>query len=742
MAFRCDYCAGLSIERLVDLAKKEFAGHTFPSKAFYQHHSSFRDLEQTAERGCAFCRLILDSFKGTPWDYGLTWPTAWGGVNLDSDFSAYHAAMALDASDVKLCINSEHFYDSEPLDKASVFDALMVQIGPVQDYEDEEAEDAFPTLVLALSRPSGMANKPLFMRISLTYLTASLCPDQVLTLGNIRVGRFQTHPDLASAANFDIARGWLNDCRTCHTVCLSNNVPELPTRVIDVGAADGSQKPRLVLSHGARADYAALSHCWGERIDVLLLAKILGSFQNALPYSDLPVNFRDAIRVISELGIRYVWIDSLCIIQDSSEDWEKESKKMGHIYRDATVTISASVSNRSSAGILNQTPEYHSRPAPVGLRAFQDGKRIEEVTVEWKPAQEESFRGVAEFSPFSSRSWTLQESVLSPRLLYYGKRQIYWRCLNGFRVADGTPGDNLFPDDAYTNLSPVLMHDVMAKPPDTSPDTEVILRDWYDLVNAYTRRNLSFPTDKFPAISGIAQHLHQAVGGDYLAGLWSNDFLRGLLWLPDGGSFTKHVSTYRAPSWSWAVTKAPLIFLTDELPSSPSQLELLEYGVTPSDPTNPFGQIRSAHLTVKGLTKPLVRSTQVVNSNRLPNIIGTVYYDNPEGDDEAGSTPIGSLFFVEEEDSPGFILSIITHYGDDEGWEVDRNSFHEDLLVLLVHTDDGMGDKWSHSDGKCLALRRSADKQEETYERVGYLNVSEPSLKWLATWDRRTLKLV
>jgi hypothetical protein len=175
MAFRCDYCAKLSIERLVDLAKKEFSGHTFPSAAFYQHHNSFRDLEQSAGQGCALCRLILDSFKGTPWGNGLTWPNEWEGVGLDSDSSAYHAAMELGISDVKLSINAQHVYSDEPLESVSVFDALMVQIGPVQYYEDEEAEDAFPTLVLALSRPSGMANHALFTYMLLTLTQLKTC---------------------------------------------------------------------------------------------------------------------------------------------------------------------------------------------------------------------------------------------------------------------------------------------------------------------------------------------------------------------------------------------------------------------------------------------------------------------------------------------------------------------------------------------------------------------------------------
>ncbi len=105
-------------------------------------------------------------------------------------------------------------------------------------------------------------------------------------------------------------------------------------------------------SRGLKAEYIALSHCWGGKISPLLTTETLEPFQNRLSYAALPANFRDAIVITRELGIRYLWIDSLCILQDSKQDWQQESKMMAAIYRDSTLTISAMASSGSTQGIL------------------------------------------------------------------------------------------------------------------------------------------------------------------------------------------------------------------------------------------------------------------------------------------------------------------------------------------------------------------------------------------------------
>ena len=142
MASRCKYCAGLFLSDLVDLTQREFEGHSFPKVAYYQHHSCFDDLEQAANDGCDLCQLILDCFRGTPFKGEINWPEEWEGPQCNIDTSIYSETKYLDATDVKISINSEHVYSDEPLEKVRVLDNLLVQVGPRQgDAFNEETRD-------------------------------------------------------------------------------------------------------------------------------------------------------------------------------------------------------------------------------------------------------------------------------------------------------------------------------------------------------------------------------------------------------------------------------------------------------------------------------------------------------------------------------------------------------------------------------------------------------------------------
>ena len=201
----------------------------------------------------------------------------------------------------------------------------------------------------------------------------------------------------------------------------------MPTRVIDVGAVDGLQSPRLFLSEELEASYVALSHCWGGAVSPLLTTDSLEPFQDAIPLSSLPANFRDAISITRHLGIQYLWIDSLCIIQDSRDDWEVESKKMVSVYSDALITISAATACRSTDGIFKCSSSSNTILEAISMKISTDGNSDDTVQVSLHENGEESLGSLLIKSSWAKRGWTLQEDVLSPRLLYYGERQIYWQ---------------------------------------------------------------------------------------------------------------------------------------------------------------------------------------------------------------------------------------------------------------------------------------------------------------------------
>lgn len=147
----CNFCDDLSISDLIELAKIDFAGLTFSPKAFYQHHASYADLVISAERGCELCELIHQGFIETVADGGY-----WDEYTLD-DAARGRASEGL-STDVKICINTSHLYNSDPLDRVKLFDRVLVHAGDFQTYEageDWSIADPLEDLSLDISTPRG-----------------------------------------------------------------------------------------------------------------------------------------------------------------------------------------------------------------------------------------------------------------------------------------------------------------------------------------------------------------------------------------------------------------------------------------------------------------------------------------------------------------------------------------------------------------------------------------------------------
>ncbi|TGO32865.1 hypothetical protein BHYA_0283g00130 [Botrytis hyacinthi] len=453
MTQRCTYCVNLSLAHLINLAKIDFKGHVFPNQpttedlmgpfvwtsslanpddspkerkpmAFYPHHKCFRDLVQSAEMGCDLCEVILTCLKKrVPGE-----DEEGRGDNSDeiywTDFSRRRE------TDIKISINSSHVYPNATLDGVQMLDTILVHVGNIGDHRSD-----FKNHGHSFAVPTQ----------SLTLVTKR---DSPIRLKGFRIGRADTDPDLGSKMNFDIARGWLRECVECHDYH-NTKLPQLPTRVIDVTP----NQTRIIHSNGISDDYIALSHCWGGPIPTSSTTATLPQYQNELPFQLLPANFRDAITITRELGVQYLWIDSLCIIQDSKHDWEQESQKMGTVYRDALVTIYAMSSEASTGGIIPD-PAYQPVEKPSTTLTLADDNGME-VTVRVEPADrdlhDEDLHRLAESSPLSSRGWTFQEAILSPRHIYFGRKQIYWGCTQGFHDLKGMPPGYRFPQEEHIN---------------------------------------------------------------------------------------------------------------------------------------------------------------------------------------------------------------------------------------------------------------------------------------------------
>ncbi|VBB79502.1 Putative protein of unknown function [Podospora comata] len=751
MSTRCPLCTELSIQHLFELTKQEVDFHDFPSSAYYKHHKSFNDLEQSAINGCDLCQLIIHAFKQNPVEedqyFGLS--------SQDETMSMYEKAKSLEQSDVKIALTSTYPYrdNSSPL---TIVDTLAVQVGGFMnvDYGDDDVIQ-------------------LHYEIPVMPLRLVVPPDQPTTLKNVRIGISELDSDLGSQENFEIARSWLQECQQCHRCCQDNKVPTLPTRVVDVGTPDNDFKTlRVVHSHGSQAPFVALSHCWGGRIEPVLTTKTLDTFTTSLSFDSLPANFRDAITITRKLGIQYLWIDSLCIMQDSRQDWEVESKKMAQIYGSSTFTISAFVSKRSTAGILNPAPTAGPPPMSVPLTMLSEQGEARKLKLEWRhPSDREDLRRLDMACVLNSRGWTFQEFLLSRRHLIYGRHQIYWRCRAGQKSAEAgiLPEGDKRAHSVFDDITAVLdasnASDLSAK----SLRRKDLFREYYSLVGEYSNRTLTIGSDKLPALSGITQRLHASLGARYLAGLWSSDVRNGLLWKEET-QIARHVQPYRAPSWSWAVTDDTIQWdgYTTDYGQGPHDLELVEASVEPKNPSNPFGEIMDARLVLRGRTKKLYRSEQVFAKSYFPGpnhepSIGDGSWDEPvDGCPRRKRLDVTTaLLYIHDVDDvdDDAIVSVWRQYdwveATIEETEIQPACFDQnnEYLALLVRIsskenpfkkDGTVAYKQDDARLMCLALRRVVGREDKVYERVGMLWVraDQWDVGWIEKWELQTTTLV
>jgi hypothetical protein len=160
-------------------------------------------------------------------------------------------------------------------------------------------------------------------------------------------------------------------CRGIGCGCQKNHpeyLPQathLPTRVIDVGEPDGSRLS-LYISNGAVTKYVALSHCWGQVTHLMTTPQSLEAHINGIEWTSLSQTFRDAVITTRKLGIRYLWIDSLCILQGDVQDWELESGRMADIYAGAHVVLAATYAPDGSIGLFARKSQEHWPPIFIG----------------------------------------------------------------------------------------------------------------------------------------------------------------------------------------------------------------------------------------------------------------------------------------------------------------------------------------------------------------------------------------
>jgi hypothetical protein len=349
----------------------------------------------------------------------------------------------------------------------------------------------------------------------------------------------------------ELVQEWLNACLSHHALCrtdFSGNpvieveptgiYPVQPRRLIKVFEEnDGVTSPRLVERWPPRhVDYyAALSHCWGppDKRPLCTTKATLAQHLLQIPWHHLPQTFQDSILLCIDLSIQYLWIDSLCIIQDDEEDWKRESKIMGSIYECARFTIAASSAINSTEGLFKVRKPLNLVEIPYN-KTTGKGERTDLVLAYIEPDLDKCLSS----SPLNQRAWVMQEYYLSRRTVHFTTHGLVWSCKNGkrpqtrhIRSEFGTSWETVFEDD------------------------------WKTLVQSYTRRELTYKSDKLVALEGLASKFRYHNSGkkiSYRHGLWLGDQPHDLLWYGER-RLSREVGN-GIPSWSWASATGPISF--------------------------------------------------------------------------------------------------------------------------------------------------------------------------------------
>ncbi|ETS75019.1 hypothetical protein PFICI_13503 [Pestalotiopsis fici W106-1] len=367
----------------------------------------------------------------------------------------------------------------------------------------------------------------------------------------------------------DSCRRWLRQCCSSHS-CVPPGITSLPpTRVIDVGSPDGNRPPHLYITSAVKDAgmmYLTLSHCWGRNNSFeTLTTDNLERWTQGFHLETLPQTFRDAVLICRSLNVRYLWIDSMCIIQkgDNLEDWRREAPKMAAVYSNSLCTLAALSSTSMSSGCF--AVRNSLRYEPLLLRSKEEGglnflapRRVYGASGGAKTAEK--------VHHLNSRGWVFQERMLSPRTLGFSSDGISWECDDlhatdiypqGIKQKDFFSSTDFMGKHHFKELTMPLLRPLI-----DSTYRASFLVAWYELVEEYSKLGLTNASDKLIAVAGIAQVIQKATRFEWYHGLWydASDpqmFLSQLLWTSphprhyDESSVGGPINT-NAPSFSWA----------------------------------------------------------------------------------------------------------------------------------------------------------------------------------------------
>lgn len=377
-----------------------------------------------------------------------------------------------------------------------------------------------------------------------------------------------------------------------------------------------------------RPPYVTMSHCWDAFSGALVLTSSnLSDFKEGFSGSRLPRKFQDAVAIARWMGVDYLWIDALCINQDSPDDWQRQSKVMGDIYAGSLCNIAATNEGLDSSC-------FRQRPVDL-VEPFCVPDPTQSSAIETHVIGYDDFwcNSLLD-AKLHTRAWVLQERLLAPRTVHFGKEQIYWEC----RVSkaceaypEGIPeqflnhrtrawreGEQIFNPGSRTTEQGNGMFIPTRTRRGSASSIAISSSDaqsfWSRTVERYMGCDMTYASDKLVAIAGLARKMQETTKEPYLAGLWRNESLpQSLLWFvpaskqTDGRQSIRYPSLgardYRAPSWSWASIDGSITWICPAR-CDRTLIDITGVHATPAG-ENPVGAVLSAAIFMKAVLVPI-----------------------------------------------------------------------------------------------------------------------------------------
>jgi hypothetical protein len=505
-------------------------------------HPNLTSLQESAETGCRLCADVWHEVVNQEWPEPRNWPSLAEPLEytVGVDYQQTVKEALVNSSDLPsgLCVEFVAHTNFE-IDPCSINNSS----GGNELLDDKGARDSHD--LLGEIGATDKVDLPVVRRKDSWVFGPHQFRHRDQAPG-ILVEANEKATGTSWTSDLTMAKQWLARCFEEHTTCgrLNDDAKVLPTRLLEISANGKRQKVRLVESVyiPPESRYLSLSHCWGKKRIFSLVQDNIMKLMEDIPISELPRTFQDAFEVTTQLGYSYLWIDSLCIVQDEPSDWAREAGRMGDVYENASLNIAATAFSSSASGLFVSK----SADKPKLLTASVDMQLGDiHLTGTFELVQEKGWTSRVDRAPLNKRAWVAQERFLSPRKLHFGRDQLLWEC-HQLQACEMLPLglDKFIISSKYDGFT--SYRDIVGIKSSSQHHTA-----WCKIIDAYTTFALTYPSDKLVAIAGITSKYQELLNDRCIAGLWEKTLVMDLMWCRAWREWRElpRAVDGRAPTW-------------------------------------------------------------------------------------------------------------------------------------------------------------------------------------------------